>query len=182
MHLAGLPADSVCSALGALVPRRQRSSLVILERDDILARIPHRPPFLFVDRIEILQDGLAAVGTVALQEENPIFGGHFPGRPIVPGVLMIECVAQVAAALFSSPTEGDPDFRGRWFAGVEAVRFKRPVHPGQTMRVEARVDRRLGRFVKVRGRIRCEDAVAMEGTIVLYNDDAPASERPESGQ
>lgn len=152
---------------------------MILEREDILARIPHRPPFLFVDRIEILQEGLTAVGTVALQEDHPIFEGHFPGRPIVPGVVMIECVAQLAAALFSSSGGGDPDFRAKWFAGVEAVRFKRPVHPTQTMRVEARVDRRLGKFVKVKGRITCDEAVAMEGRIILYDDEAPASVRPE---
>ena len=117
--------------------------------EEILRILPHRPPFLFVDRILGCEPGVRAVGIKCVAHNEPFFTGHFPGRPIMPGVLIIEALAQVGAiALLSLP-----DFAGRiaLFGGVDDVRFRRPVVPGDVLRLELEITRRVGRLGKGRG-------------------------------
>lgn len=111
--------------------------------EDVLRILPHRPPFLFVDRIESHEPGRRAVGIKCVSANEPFFAGHFPGHPIMPGVLLLEALAQVGAVAILTL----PEFAGRLalFGGVDDVRFRRPVVPGDVVRLEVEIVRRRGR-------------------------------------
>jgi 3-hydroxyacyl-[acyl-carrier-protein] dehydratase len=111
----------------------------MLDIDRIMATIPHRYPFLLVDRIDEHEPGVRAVGTKNVTANEWFFPGHFPEYPVMPGVLVIEALAQVGAvALLSLPeNEGKLAF----FAGIDKVRFKRQVRPGDTLRLECEISR-----------------------------------------
>ena len=109
---------------------------------EIMQIIPHRYPFLLVDRIIELEPGQRAVGLKAVTANEPHFTGHFPGRPIMPGVLIVEALAQVGAVAVLSL----PEHRGKLavFAGIDKVRFKRLVQPGDVLRLEVTLKRAVG--------------------------------------
>jgi 3-hydroxyacyl-[acyl-carrier-protein] dehydratase len=118
----------------------------MLTTQEIMAIIPHRYPFLLVDRILELEPGVRAVGEKLVTINEPFFQGHFPGYPLMPGVLQIEALAQTGAVAALSL----PENQGKLgiFAGIDNVRFKRPVTPGDTLRLEVRLDkmrRNIGR-------------------------------------
>jgi 3-hydroxyacyl-[acyl-carrier-protein] dehydratase len=125
-----------------------------LDRAGIEAIIPHREPFLLVDEIVELVPGDRAVGRYHVSEDAWYLRGHFPGRPIMPGVLQVEALAQVGAVCGLSA----PGFAGRLalFAGIDDVRFKRIVTPGDTLTLECRITR-------LRGPIGKADATASVG-------------------
>ena len=136
-----------------------------------MAIIPHRPPFLLVDRILEI-DERHAIGVKQVTINEPFFAGHFPGNPIMPGVLQVEALAQVGAiALLSQPA-----YRGKivLFARIENVRFRRPVTPGDTLRLEVQLERMRGRIGKGHGVARVGDDVAAEGDFTFAVADAPA--------
>jgi 3-hydroxyacyl-[acyl-carrier-protein] dehydratase len=116
------------------------SDAVSLDSVAIQRIIPHRYPFLLVDRIVALEPGLRAVGLKNVSAGEPFFAGHFPGLPMMPGVLIVEAIAQVGAVALLS----HPDHAGKLalFAGIEKVRFKRQVVPGDQLRLEVT----LGQF------------------------------------
>jgi 3-hydroxyacyl-[acyl-carrier-protein] dehydratase len=137
----------------------------MMESEDIQRIIPHRPPFLFVDRVLACEPGRRAVGLKAVSAGEPYLAGHFPGRPIVPGVILIEAMAQVGAvALLSLPEWRDclP-----LFGGVERVRFRRPVRPGDVVELEVTIGRMLRGFGKGHGTARVGDEVAAEGELIF---------------
>jgi 3-hydroxyacyl-[acyl-carrier-protein] dehydratase len=103
----------------------------IKEIQDIL---PHRYPFLLVDRIEEMETGKKAVGIKNVTMNEPFFQGHFPGNPIMPGVLIVEAMAQVGGVAILSMDE----YKGKFavFAGIDGLRFRRQVIPGDTLRME----------------------------------------------
>lgn len=109
---------------------------------EIQAIIPHRWPFLLVDKVIELQPGEGAVGIKNVSAGEIVFQGHFPGHPIFPGVLIIEALAQVGAVAILSLDEN----KGKivLFAGVDGFRFREPVFPGDTMRLEVRITKRRG--------------------------------------
>lgn len=111
----------------------------MLNIQEIMAIIPHRYPFLLIDRILELEPGKRAVGEKLVTINEPHFQGHFPGQPIMPGVLILEALAQTGAvaALSLPENEGKIVF----FAGIDSVRFRKPVLPGDTLRLEVRLDR-----------------------------------------
>ncbi len=114
----------------------------MLDIDAIKKIIPHRYPFLLVDRVEELVEGESAVGVKNVTANEPFFPGHFPDYPVMPGVLIVEALAQVGAVALLSVE----DNRGKLalFAGIDKVRFKRQVRPGDTLRLEVRITRMRG--------------------------------------
>jgi len=104
--------------------------------------IPHRYPFLLVDRIEEVDPGVRAVGIKNVTQNEPFFEGHFPDYPVMPGVLIVEALAQVGAVGVMSKEE----FRGKLalFAGIDGVRFRRQVIPGDVLRLEVEISRLRG--------------------------------------
>ena len=104
--------------------------------------IPHRYPFLLVDRIEEVEPGVRAVGVKNVTQNEPYFEGHFPDYPVMPGVLIVEALAQVGAVGVMAKEE----FRGKLalFAGIDGVRFRRQVIPGDVLRLEVEISRLRG--------------------------------------
>lgn len=104
--------------------------------------IPHRYPFLLVDRIEEVEPGVRAVGIKNVTQNEPFFEGHFPDYPVMPGVLIVEALAQVGAVGVMAKEE----FRGKLalFAGIDGVRFRRQVIPGDVLRLEVEITRLRG--------------------------------------
>jgi 3-hydroxyacyl-[acyl-carrier-protein] dehydratase len=104
--------------------------------------IPHRYPFLLVDRIEEVEPGVRAVGIKNVTQNEPFFEGHFPDYPVMPGVLIVEALAQVGAVGVMAKEE----FRGKLalFAGIDGVRFRRQVVPGDVLRLEVEISRLRG--------------------------------------
>jgi 3-hydroxyacyl-[acyl-carrier-protein] dehydratase len=111
--------------------------------------IPHRYPFLLVDRIEEVEPGVRAVGIKNVTQNEPFFEGHFPDYPVMPGVLIVEALAQVGAVGVMALEE----FRGKLalFAGIDGVRFRRQVIPGDVLRMVVEISRLKGRVGRGRG-------------------------------
>jgi len=112
--------------------------------------IPHRYPFLLVDRIEELEPGVRAVGIKNVTQNEPFFQGHFPDYPVMPGVLIIEAMAQVGAV--GVMAGGDHSDKLALFAGIDAVRFRRQVLPGDVLRMEVEIVRLKGRVGRGKAR------------------------------
>lgn len=131
----------------------------------IQAILPHRYPFLLVDRVDSLtEDKILARKMVTLNE--PFFQGHFPGNPIMPGVLIIEALAQ-AGALLAAPQVGfDPTRQAIYFLAIDKVKFRRPVVPGDALILEVVPLRKGGAVWKMRGVARVGDAIAAEAEFI----------------
>ncbi len=124
-----------------------------LSLEEILRRIPHRYPFLFVDRVLEMEPGQRGRGVKMVSATDPYLQGHFPGHPIFPGVLIIEALGQMGALLFSEPSEnGAPDSEGKYLARVEKARFRRPVRPGEMLELDVNVLKVFGNLVILQGR------------------------------
>jgi 3-hydroxyacyl-[acyl-carrier-protein] dehydratase len=112
--------------------------------DEVMRRLPHRYPMLLVDRVLECVPGerIAAIKNVTMNEQ--FFAGHFPGRPVMPGVLVLEAMAQAAGILTFVTAGVYPDETTKfYFAGIDKARFRRPVMPGDQLRLEARLERRI---------------------------------------
>ena len=128
---------------------------------EIRKLIPHRYPFLLVDRIDELEPGVRAAGVKNVTQNEPFFQGHFPDYPVMPGVLQIEAIAQVGAVAVL----GMPENKGKlaFFAGVDEVRFKRQVVPGDTLRIEVTMTRVRGLFGEGSGEATVDGQLACRG-------------------
>ena len=127
--------------------------------------IPHRYPFLLVDKIVEMSVGERAVGIKNVTINEPFFQGHFPGNPIMPGVLMVEALAQVGAVAILSMEE----YKGRLavFTGIENVRFKRQVVPGDTLRLEVEIISLRRNIGKGKAIATVDGQVAVKGEIMF---------------
>ncbi len=137
----------------------------MLNAQQIMEILPHRPPFLLVDRIVELEAGVRAVGLKQVTINEPFFVGHFPGYPIMPGVLIVEALAQVGAvALLNQPEWAN---KLALFAGIDGVRFKKPVTPGDTLRLEVTLEKMRRIIGKGRGVATVNDVVVAEGELTF---------------
>lgn len=134
--------------------------------------LPHRPPFLFLDEVVTLDPGRSAGGRWRLTGDEPFFAGHFPGRPTLPGVLMVEAVAQLGA--YAVLTGGAAPGKLPLFGGVDGVRFRRQVVPGDTLDLEVTLGRMSARAGKGRGRALVGGEVACEADLLFVLVDADA--------
>jgi 3-hydroxyacyl-[acyl-carrier-protein] dehydratase len=133
------------------------------EAAQIMRIIPHRYPFLLIDRVLELEQGKRVVAIKAVTANEPQFTGHFPERPIMSGVLMVESMAQAGAVAVLSL----PQNRGKLalFAGIDDCRFRRTVLPGETLRIEVTVEKLSRLFGKARAVASVGDEVAVEATL-----------------
>ena len=142
---------------------------------DIQALLPHRYPFLFVDRILEIEYAKRIVGVKNVTVNEEFFQGHFPGQPVMPGVLLLEVMAQTGGVLARKTAEG----KGRptvFLTGIEKAKFRRPVVPGDQLRVEVEVVRRKGAFWKMAGRIVIDGSLACEAEMTaMVTDEAENS-------
>jgi len=122
----------------------------LLDITQIQAILPHRYPFLLVDRIIEYEPGKRVVGIKNVTLNEPFFQGHFPGAPVMPGVLIVESMAQTAGVMMLANLP-DRDQKLVFFTGIDGAKFRRPVVPGDQLRLELRVLRLRPRYIKLRG-------------------------------
>ncbi len=136
----------------------------MLDSRQIQEILPHRWPFLLVDRILEVSD-TRAVGIKLVSASDQFFLGHFPGQPIMPGVLIVEALAQVGARAVLR----QPQHQGKLalFAGIENFRFRRPVVPGDVLRLEVTLTRARGNYGRGAARATVDDQVAAEGDVIF---------------
>ena len=147
-----------------------------MDIDEIMRYLPHRYPFLLVDRVTALEPGKSIRGIKNVTMNEPYFGGHFPGYPVMPAVLVIEALAQIASILawkIAGRTPGDGSLI--FFAGIDNARFRRQVRPGDQLHLESemqRLVRGIGKFA-VRAKV--------DGEIVAEADLLAAMRTPDTG-
>ncbi|HEU4400907.1 MAG TPA: 3-hydroxyacyl-ACP dehydratase FabZ [Candidatus Polarisedimenticolia bacterium] len=136
----------------------------ILDIRGILEILPHRYPFLLVDRIVAIEEGKRAVGIKNVTFNEPFFQGHFPGNPIMPGVLIVEAMAQVGAVLL---LRGVPDRHRKlvYFAGIDRAKFRRPVIPGDRVRFDVTVLKLRSRSARLRGEAYVDGSLVAEAEL-----------------
>ncbi len=129
----------------------------VLNVEQILGILPHRFPFLLVDRVlELTEDRILALKNVTINE--PFFQGHFPGAPVMPGVLIVEAMAQAGGLLASRLVQFDPTTHVMLFMAIDQVKFRKPVVPGDQLQLEV-VPLRKGKIFKMKGIARVDGAV-----------------------
>ena len=139
---------------------------------EILQRIPHRYPFLLIDRAEDYRPHTSITGFKCVTFNEPHFPGHFPDNPVMPGVLIIEALAQTGAVLMSKSLNADVTGRTIMFMSVDNARFRSPVRPGMVLRMEVSVLRHRGDVFKFRGEARVDGKLVAEaewGAMVVDN-------------
>ena len=133
-----------------------------IDINEILARIPHRIPFLLVDRCEEFVANQSIVGIKCVSVNEPFFQGHFPDYPVMPGVLIVEAMAQTSAVLMSKSLEIDPAGKAIFFMSLDNCRFRAPVRPGDVLRLAVEVTRARGDIFKFKGQALVDGKVAAE--------------------
>jgi len=140
----------------------------MMDIHQILRKLPHRYPILLVDRVLEIDPGkrIKALKNVTINE--PFFAGHFPYRPVMPGVLMLEALAQAAAILaFDAAGKGLDDKSVYYFAGIDAARFKRPVEPGDQLILDVTLDRMKSGIFKFKARALVGEELAVEAELLM---------------
>jgi 3-hydroxyacyl-[acyl-carrier-protein] dehydratase len=149
------------------------TSLQEIDATDIQRILPHRYPFLLVDRIVELEPLRRAVGIKLVTINEPFFQGHFPGYPVMPGVLIVEAMAQVGGVVVNSAPENQEKLA--LFAGIDKVRFKRQVKPGDTLLIEVEINQIRRGVGAGSGTATVNGELACRGEILFALVDKPAS-------
>ena len=140
----------------------------------IQATLPHRYPFLLVDRISELSPGLRIIGLKNVTFNEPFFQGHFPDQPVMPGVLLLEAMAQVGGVLALKTTQ-DITNPAVYLTGVDKAKFRKPVVPGDQLRIEVDVIRHKKPFWKMQGKVFVDSALACEAEMTAMVTDRPTT-------
>ncbi|WP_374445626.1 3-hydroxyacyl-ACP dehydratase FabZ [Stella sp.] len=137
---------------------------VTIDIERVMAMIPHRYPFLMIDRVVdvVANEGCTGIKNVSINE--PFFQGHFPARPVMPGVLIIEAMAQTAAVLVVHTLGPDSEGKLVYFMSVDGARFRRPVVPGDQLHVHVRKERSRGNVWKFSAEAKVDGQLAAEAT------------------
>lgn len=139
----------------------------MMDIHQILKKLPHRYPILLVDRVLDVQKGVSIRALKNVSINEPVFTGHFPHRPVFPGVLMLEAMAQTAALLAFETLGVTPDDKTvYYFAGIDGARFKRPVEPGDQLVMDVTLDRMKAGIFKFKGTARVGDEIACEAELM----------------
>ena len=140
-----------------------------IERNEIEAMIPHRAPFLWIDRVEELEPGVRCVAVKFVDPADPIFAGHFPTKPILPGVFLIEAVAQTAGVMLGS--EGPQASGGgvALLAAVNRFKFLKTVTPGQNLRVETKKLTEVGQMACIGGTVWVDGEIVASGELSVVS-------------
>ncbi|MDB5915250.1 MAG: 3-hydroxyacyl-[acyl-carrier-protein] dehydratase FabZ [Ramlibacter sp.] len=141
--------------------------MTVMDIHQILKKLPHRYPILLVDRVLAVEAGktIKALKNVTINE--PYFVGHFPHRPVMPGVMMLEAMAQTAALLAFSAADSGPDDKSViYFAGIDGARFKRPVEPGDQLIMDVELVRHKAGIYKFKGTARVGEDIACEAELM----------------
>jgi len=133
----------------------------------ILKLLPHRYPFLLVDRVLEIEKGKPIVALKNVTMNEPYFTGHFPHRPVMPGVMMLEALAQAAALLSFHSMDMVPDDNViYYFAGIDSARFKRPVEPGDALVLKVEIDRMKAGIFKFKAKAMVQEELAVEAELM----------------
>jgi 3-hydroxyacyl-[acyl-carrier-protein] dehydratase len=140
----------------------------VIERSEIETMIPHRPPFLWIDRVEELEPGVRCVAVKFVDPADPIFAGHFPAQPILPGVLLIEAVAQTAGVMLGSAApQGAPELA--LLAAVNRFKFFKPVTPGRELRIETKKLTDAGKMAYIAGTVYVDGEMVASGELSVVS-------------
>ena len=142
---------------------------------DIMSFLPHRYPFLLVDRIVEIDGDKRIVGLKNVTINEPFFQGHFPGAPVMPGVLIIECMAQVAGVMIYRNMP-DKDRKLIYFTSIENAKFRRPVLPGDQLRIEMQLLNRRTNFGKMNGQATVDGKLVAEAIVTFAITDRPGQQ------
>jgi 3-hydroxyacyl-[acyl-carrier-protein] dehydratase len=141
---------------------KDKTSMINIER--IMEMIPHRYPFLMIDRVEEVVANESAIGIKNVSVNEPHFQGHFPGRPVMPGVLLVEAMAQTAAVLVVETLGPDAEGKLVYFMTIDDARFRQPVVPGDTVHVHVTKLQNRRNVWKFRGEAKVGDKLCAEAT------------------
>jgi len=144
----------------------------VIGRSEIEAMIPHRAPFLWIDRVEELEPGVRCVAVKFVDPANPIFAGHFPAKAILPGVLLIEAMAQTAGVMLGSaapPASEKADGGVALLGAVNRFKFLKPVSPGQELRIETTKITEAGRMAYIGGTVWVDGEMVASGELSVVS-------------
>ncbi len=144
-----------------------------LDYREVARRIPHRYPFLLVDRAEDYRPHKSIVGIKCVTVNEPFFQGHFPNNPVMPGVLIVEAIAQTGAVMMSKSLDADVTGKTILFISLDNCRFRHPVRPGDVLRMPVEVLRVRGQLFKFRGEAYVGDKLAAEVEFAAMVVDQP---------
>jgi 3-hydroxyacyl-[acyl-carrier-protein] dehydratase len=133
--------------------------------------LPHRYPFLLIDKIVEFTDNVEAVGVKAVTVNEPFFQGHFPGRPVMPGVLIVEAIAQTAAVLAKVSSDGIAPGKTVFLVGAQDVKFKKQVIPGDVLRIHVRSVKKRRPLWVMHGEVTVDGVLVASGTVSAAESD-----------
>ena len=134
----------------------------VIDIEKIIAMIPHRYPFLMIDRVTNIIPNQSAIGIKNVTANEQYFQGHFPERPVMPGVLIVESMAQTAAVVVVHSAAGESDDKLVYFMSIDSARFRKPVTPGDRLYIHVNALQSRGRVWKFRGEAYVDDALVAE--------------------